>query len=284
MSLATYPQLTLAELDEPIWEQQTRLGEHTVIYAQFVAYRSMRPVERNYSSGWRMWTKGTDQEGGQISTTYQTTARNFLWNERAAAYDIYKLQDRYREWGQRDWMWRDDVWEAGSKLHERATKALETADTKNMSLLEIAQLMKIANELRVAAIPSLGTLNTMQIREVLSALPDAKREHVIRIVMAEIRQSGSDTTLLESKAPAQLADTSEIIDAELVTMPEPAPEPALESVFGPAPKKVKKPEASQELFADYALQMPAEGERVRLEHRRSKKSKQTAQVSESLAR
>ena len=180
----------IEEMTIPIWEQQTDAGETKEMYTMFLSYRNLKPAERTVMSAWRAWTKDTDAEGKGISSVFSGIAQAFLWSERAATYDIARLQDRYKVWGQRDWMLRDEVWEAGASIHKKAMKALDKIKDEelNLSLAEIAGLLTTATALREKAIPSIGTLNTNQIREVLAAMPENKRESVLRIVVAEWKQ------------------------------------------------------------------------------------------------
>ena len=186
----------IEDMKIPIWEHQSGIGETTEFYSMFLTYRNIRPADRSITNAHRVWTKGTQSEKKQISTLFYDVAKAFLWEERAATYDVSMLQDRYKKWGERDWMLRDEVWDAGEKIHKKAVAALDKIKDEdlNLSLPEIAALLKMSTELRLGAIPGIGTLNTNQIREVLSAMPESKRDAVLRIVVAEWKQiSPGDT-------------------------------------------------------------------------------------------
>lgn len=203
------------ELVAPVWEQQTQIGETTQSYRMFLNYASLAPGERNILASWRKWMdtynpKGITSKG--MSTSYYNTAVSFLWEERAAARDIQQMRERYAEWSKRDWVWREESWRAGTKLYDKALQALDKLAESDVDLkpLEIAQLLKLANELRTSAIPTIGSLNTAQIRNVLDAIPQDKREAVIKIVMSEVRQTRD-----QDMPPIQLEDGN-TVDGEIV--------------------------------------------------------------------
>jgi len=209
----------IEEFTAPIWEAQIDAGETKEMYSMFLCYRNIRPAERTVMGAWRIWTKDTQSEGKAISSYFSGVAQAFLWSERAATYDIARLQDRYKVWGQRDWMLRDEVWDAGEKIHKKAMTALDKIkdENLNLSLAEIASLLSTATALREKAIPSIGTLNTNQIREVLAAMPENKREAVLRIVVAEWKQIAPNEPKPQLPAPvrtigAKLPPEDEIID------------------------------------------------------------------------
>lgn len=206
------------DMSIPIWEQQTSLGETSEFYSMFLTYRNIKPAERSVAAAYRNWTKGTASEG-KASTSFYDVSAAFLWAERAATFDIAQLQNRYKTWGERDWMLRDEVWDAGEKIHKKAMVALEKIKDEelNLSLPEIAALLKMTTELRQAAIPGIGALNTNQIREVLSAMPESKRDAVLRIVVAEWKQvaPGDPRNMIKPMPVAEDVIEGEVIRKEL---------------------------------------------------------------------
>ena len=206
---------TTAELVAPVWEQQSQINETTQSYGMFLNYASLAPGERNILASWRKWMdtynpKGITAKG--MPHSYYKIAVRFLWEERAAARDIQQMRERYAEWSKRDWVWREESWRAGTKLYDKALQALDKLAESDIDLkpLEIAQLLKLANELRTSAIPTIGSLNTAQIRNVLDAIPQEKREAVIRIVMSEVRQTRD-----QDMPPIQLEDGN-TVNGEIV--------------------------------------------------------------------
>lgn len=203
---------TVEQLVDPVWEQQTQIGETSEMFRMFLNYASMPPPERNILASWRKWVDGTKQQGKSMSSNYYYIAVSMLWEERGAARDVQQMRERYAEWSKRDWVWREESWRAGTKLYDKAIEALDKLADSDIDLkpLEIAQLLKLANELRTSAIPTIGSLNTAQIRNVLDSIPVEKREAVIRIVMSDVRKT-RDLNM----PPMQLSDGS-IIDGEIV--------------------------------------------------------------------
>jgi hypothetical protein len=202
-SRALQAALTIDDLHAPVWDQQEEHGETAEQYAMFLCYRNMKPAERSIAGAWRVWTKDTAQEGTSQSSAYFNLAKQMAWEERAAAHDISQLQARYREWGQRDWLLREEVWTAGSELYRKAMVALEKIVDDNLSLgiSEVANLLKVSTEIRRDALPNITQLNAAQIRDVLSAMPADKRERILRIVVSENNNDNPQPTITVRPPP-----------------------------------------------------------------------------------
>jgi len=181
---------TLDEFEHPIWEQQKAAGEKDSYYLQFLTYSNLKPSERNVLAAWRAWIADTKRKGRAVSTTFRETANKFLWEERAAARDIDEIKSRYTVWSERDWDWRESDYVFGEKLRNIAQKALDKlnleGDDIKLSLGDIVDLYKIASRLQKDSVPTIGSINSQQIGDILRSLPAEKKSGVMRIVMAEM--------------------------------------------------------------------------------------------------
>lgn len=179
------PEEELPDFIEPIWERQIAAGETARDYAAFLIFAGLRPADRqNYRVAWREWTKGTDKEGSPFSYTFNNTANEWHWQERAAARDIHDLRQKYIVWAERDWEWREKDYGVGAAIRKKVEKALEKLDDDNLqiSLTEAAQLAKVASELQAKAIPQIFNLSALQVQEALLMLPEEKRQQVIQLM------------------------------------------------------------------------------------------------------
>ena len=190
----------LEDFEEPIWNRQSTLGETNDYYAMFLAFCNIRPTSRTVASSWREWTKGTPQEGTLASSTYSQIANAFHWSERAAARDVQELRERYSQWGQRDWDWRENDYKTGDTLRAKAEEALKDMNLSEFKpdIATIISMLQTASNLQKGSIPNIGALSSTQIQDILAALPDAKRKRVLRIVMAEYKDEPVDTSAMDN--------------------------------------------------------------------------------------
>ncbi len=172
------------EFSEPVWEWQKEAGEAAGDYAAFLAFASLRPADRTPRNAWRVWTKDTDKEGSSVNTLYTRTMEEWHWAERAAARDIHLLRQRYVDWAERDWEWREKDYAMGARIRGKIEKVLDQLDDDKieLSVTEAAQLAKVASDLQSKAVPQVFNLSALQVQEALMLLPDEKRAEVIKLM------------------------------------------------------------------------------------------------------
>jgi hypothetical protein len=207
--------------EEPIWQRQVALGETNEYYTMFLEFCNIRPTVRSVANCWRERTLGTPHEGKGPSSTYCQLAQAFHWAERAAARDVQELRDKYTKWGERDWDWREQDYHIGEQLRKQAMKALKKIEEVNdkpdntmvPDIQVVLSMLQMASTIQKGSIPNIGALTSVQVQDILAALPDAKRKKVLRIVMAEYRDAeepkSDDSDIIEGVAtvvqPLQLA-------------------------------------------------------------------------------
>ena len=204
------------ELEEPIWNQQVDLGETDSLYVMFLAFSNLKPSERTIAGAWREWTKDTNRSGKSMSSTFRQTATAWLWNERAAARDINMLQERYKKWGERDWDLRESDYVMADKVRGKLDEALNKLSKEDviLGLGDILGMLQTTSGIQRTAIPQLGNLSGTQITNLISSLPDGKRESVLRIVAAEYRTSDNNN-VDNSTISNTITDVEDIVDGEV---------------------------------------------------------------------
>jgi len=211
---------TVDELREPIWDQQVNIGETDSLYVMFLAFANLKPSERTIANAWREWTKDTSRARKSMSSTFRQISTAWLWQERAASRDINMLQERYKKWGERDWDLRESDYVIAEKIRGKLDDALSKLgkDDIILGLGDILGMLQTTSGIQRTAIPQLGNLSGTQITNLISSLPDGKRDSVLRIVAAEYRTSDSNSTdnsTIISTVNDIVDSTDDIIDGEI---------------------------------------------------------------------
>jgi hypothetical protein len=167
---------------EPIWERQP--GEKPQHFRMFLAFASLENgSNRNIKRAWQKWSGKETATGGQFATV----AATWRWMDRAAAWDAFKLEQQQQKWLIRDGDRRENDYNAGGKLRDRALAVLDDMDDQDLKdPFVVAKMIQLGSDLQQKAIPNVQ-LQSDQIQQVISALPLERREIVLKMLVAEIK-------------------------------------------------------------------------------------------------
>ncbi len=176
-STGELPADPLADYQQPVWSQQP--GETRKGYAMFLAYSNIPPAERSYTVGWRAWSGKNTAVSGQ----YKIQGYKWHWVERALALDEHRELEKRLLWDEREMLRREQDWNAGQKLRDKALPALEKVEIATAS--EATTMIQVASNLQRNAIPDVD-LPADQIQQILAGLDPEKKEIVLKGYMMRI--------------------------------------------------------------------------------------------------
>jgi hypothetical protein len=203
MGIKPYPGDT-SVLVEPLWERQP--AETIKYYRYFIIFSGMKPSERTVADAWRRAYAGTAKEAKKPSVYFRQLARKWCWVERAAARDIWELQNSQARWMERDKDRREDSYKVGSQLLNHASRIMEAVEQSNVIVpsAEVAKDLAVAGAtLQENAIPTFQ-LAQDQMSWVLKMLPPDKRDAVI-------------ARLMQKKQRLLMARVDEVVEGEVVS-------------------------------------------------------------------
>jgi len=163
--------------DGEVWRQLIEVNEEDHAYAMFVAFAQVPPADRSMSEGWRRWSGRNTQNSG-----YFKNAGLWKWQERAARWDIAKIQAKEKEWIERDMDRREADFLVGGELRKMAKEAMP--DVELDSPMSIARYIALASELQEKAIPKLNLQTPEEVSSLLNLLPPERRDTVVRMLIA----------------------------------------------------------------------------------------------------
>jgi hypothetical protein len=217
MAKAKYPTSRhhdINSLQPPVWSRQTDLGEDADEYAGFLYYASLPVARRTVDYAWRtQQADGVDPEHG-ATTTFYRWANKWLWDERAAAWDYAKVQEKMAKWDQRENDLRENDWQLGATIREKVATAISDLTVADIAANPaiIAKLIQLAHDLQASSLPKRGLDGPQQIKELLSAL-DPKRAGRIRMALLVESGGGEEPKLLSG---GNEDDDSDIEDGEVI--------------------------------------------------------------------
>jgi len=201
LAMDTSPQYDLYPLDDvrpetlfspPIYERQE--GESIVNHQKFLTFALISPgdrtVQRAYEKFWEERHKRTlGHTPKNIPVSFYQTAKHWRWSERAYALDLTRYQKIEDKWVERDADRRDEDWNVGKQLREKALQALSKINLDNgdkLNAATIARYLELASSLQQKSVPEVE-LNTVQITDLLESVSGDRKDRIVRILAAEIR-------------------------------------------------------------------------------------------------
>jgi len=179
------PVYHISHYKEPIWERQTELGENPKDYAAFLCYSQIHPSKRTIGQAWRNWSK---KDTGGMSGNFKSKSMIYHWDERAAAWDIEKINDSKQDWIMRDETRRDGDYEIGALLKEIARGRLTSIvdGEEHISPGIAARFAELGSKLQGDAIPNIS-LEQDEITGLFKALSEQRRESIVAILLAKFQ-------------------------------------------------------------------------------------------------
>lgn len=169
---------------KPLYKRQP--GETLIGYQQFIVYANIHPGNRTIQNAWLAWNDDQGKKRGTPSTSFFNLARHWRWKERAYILDLQKTKLAQRVWVERDVERREQDWDAGQALREKAFQSLKTIDPEDMGANSIARFFDLASALQEKSVPQSG-LDVNDLTNLLKSMPDDRRGKIIEIVAARIR-------------------------------------------------------------------------------------------------
>jgi len=168
-------------------------GESIEGHQKFLTYAILPPGDRTIQRAYEdYWKDRHERKGGvpkSIPRSLFQLAKHWRWKERAYAADLTRYQKAEDRWVERDAERRDEDWDAGRILRNKALIALNKINVsgdERLSAATIARFIELASSLQDRSIPELQ-LNQTQITDLLASLPEDRQGRIIRILAAEIR-------------------------------------------------------------------------------------------------
>jgi len=172
---------------QPIYDRQ--LGESQNEYQRFLVFASLPPAKRTVLRAWREWNA---QNEGSLTTKPSNQFRNisshWRWGERAYVLDLQKVKLSQQIWIERDIERREQDWQVGDELRQKAFAALDTLNADELGPSSIAKFFALASDLQKESVPETG-LNSDDLGNILNNLPKDRRDRVIEIVVAKAKIS-----------------------------------------------------------------------------------------------
>jgi len=172
---------------EPLYDRQ--IGESADVYQRFLVFSSLAPAKRTIKQAWREWNRQNDGNmASKPSGPFRDMANHWRWTDRAFSLDLNRNKAIQQIWIEREVARREDDWNAGSELREKAFDALAMLDADDIGSATIAKFFALASDLQEKAVPESG-LDTSDLTSILDSLPKDRRDRVIEIVAAKVKIS-----------------------------------------------------------------------------------------------
>lgn len=170
-------------MTSPIWEQQHILGEKDSDYAEFLHFANMHPKERTVEKSWQSWTSRKTQPSWQ----YEERTRQFKWQVRASARDVYLMKRAADDWVSRDQKRRDADFKIADEFRRLAREKLAELTADDVSPNTAARFAELASKLQADAVPQ-SALNAQEVKDLINALPEDRRKNIIAILVGNARK------------------------------------------------------------------------------------------------
>jgi hypothetical protein len=175
--------LPVPTLAEPVWRVQP--DEPPDAYAQFVEYCALVPDQRNIRNAYRAITH--NPIANLVPLKFRNTVYRWRWQERAAAWDFFKVQQRGQQWMERDDARRERDYTMGEKLLDVAGDALDVISSSSLAEqpMSVARFIQLAQDLREKAIPRVSLDSPDEVKALLESLPPERAQRLRMMLLIE---------------------------------------------------------------------------------------------------
>ncbi len=168
----------------PLYKKQPH--ETVAEYQQYLAYAKLPPALRTVDNAFKEWNQKKRYK--HTTQKFRQNAAHWRWQERALAIDVQKNRVLENRWMVKETQRREDDWDVGGALRDKAMDALEKLDIDDLSPRNITTFLELASKLQQDAIPNMQ-LSQGGIQALLGSLDDNRRGRILRLFAAEITET-----------------------------------------------------------------------------------------------